>query len=84
MVWCGVVWCGVVWCGVGSFGGDDMHAVCRGCNTHRVCHSIASVWAPQADGRVGEWQQSVWVLTEVMSVSQHRRTAVVDAGLKVC
>lgn len=36
----------------------------------------------QEDGSCGEWEQSLWVLTEVMSRSTTRRLAVVDAGLK--
>uniref|UniRef100_A0A383VFH8 D-serine dehydratase-like domain-containing protein n=1 Tax=Tetradesmus obliquus TaxID=3088 RepID=A0A383VFH8_TETOB len=36
----------------------------------------------QLGGQQGEWQQSLWVLTQVMSVSAARACAVVDAGLK--
>ncbi|GIL63591.1 hypothetical protein Vafri_17631 [Volvox africanus] len=36
----------------------------------------------QAHGSTGEWEQSLWVLTQVMSVSQSRGLAVVDAGTK--
>lgn len=36
----------------------------------------------QQDGGYGEWEQALWVLTQVMSVTKGRRLAVVDAGLK--
>ncbi|KXZ48640.1 hypothetical protein GPECTOR_26g543 [Gonium pectorale] len=36
----------------------------------------------QEDGSTGEWEQSLWVLTQVMSVSPSRALAVVDAGTK--
>mmetsp|Transcript_35176 Transcript_35176/g.89043 ORF Transcript_35176/g.89043 Transcript_35176/m.89043 type:complete len:461 (-) Transcript_35176:229-1611(-) len=36
----------------------------------------------QPDGTVGEWEQALWVLTQVMSVTKERKLAVVDAGLK--
>ncbi|GLC42545.1 hypothetical protein PLESTB_001112000 [Pleodorina starrii] len=36
----------------------------------------------QDDGSLGEWEQSLWVLTQVMSVSPSRGLAVVDAGTK--
>ncbi|KAG2454896.1 hypothetical protein HYH02_000727 [Chlamydomonas schloesseri] len=36
----------------------------------------------QEDGSVGEWEQSLWVLTQVMSVTPARGLAVVDAGTK--
>eukprot|EP00775_Hariotina_reticulata_P007631 gene7631-7833_t len=36
----------------------------------------------QLGGQLGEWQQSLWVLTQVMSMSESRACAVVDAGLK--
>lgn len=34
----------------------------------------------QSDGSLGEWEQSLWVLTHVMSVSDARQMVVVDAG----
>ncbi|GFR41887.1 hypothetical protein Agub_g2671, partial [Astrephomene gubernaculifera] len=36
----------------------------------------------QADGSEGEWEQSLWVLTQVTSLSPSRGLAVVDAGTK--
>ncbi|KAG2491400.1 hypothetical protein HYH03_010191 [Edaphochlamys debaryana] len=36
----------------------------------------------QEDGSVNEWEQSLWVLTQVMSTNEGRALAVVDAGTK--
>mmetsp|Transcript_27126 Transcript_27126/g.59241 ORF Transcript_27126/g.59241 Transcript_27126/m.59241 type:complete len:427 (+) Transcript_27126:3-1283(+) len=36
----------------------------------------------QEDGSVGEWEQSLWVHTQVMSRSEARAMVVVDAGMK--
>ncbi|KAF6249855.1 hypothetical protein COO60DRAFT_926754 [Scenedesmus sp. NREL 46B-D3] len=36
----------------------------------------------QLGGQQGEWQQSLWVMAQVMSVSAARACAIVDAGLK--
>ncbi|GBF95163.1 hypothetical protein Rsub_07876 [Raphidocelis subcapitata] len=75
-------------CGTVTGGGTGTYALEAGSGVFTEVQPGSFIWGDAAYERAtgGEWggpgRQSLWVLTQVMSVSPGRAAAVVDAGLK--